>query len=324
MTTAHDHASTAGELLVLRAEDVASLLDIGELIDHLADAFVDLSSGRASAPPRTAALAPAGLLGAMPGHVPGMGLAAKLVTVFSRNRAALPSHQAVIVLFDEDNGAPLALLDGTVITAMRTAAAAALSARLLQRAGGSVLAILGAGVQGHAHLDAFSSAFEPAEIRVCSRDAARARELAGRHPRARPVDSFEAAVRGADVVCCCTDSPVPVLERAWLGPGAHVTSVGAARGGPEVDAATVAEAAIFVESRVAFQPYPAGCHELQGMDPARAAELGEVLAGTRAGRTSDDELTLYKSMGHAVEDIAAADLVVRRARARSVGATVRL
>lgn len=319
-----DHPS-AGELLVLGGEDVAALLDVGELIDHLALAFVELSANRASAPPRTAAFAPAGLLGAMPGHVPAMGLAAKLVSVFAGNHAAgLPSHQAVIVMFDEDTGAPVALLDGTVITAMRTAAAAALSTRLLQRPGARVLAILGAGVQGRAHLEAITSVFDPSEIRIASRNRDHAAELATRHRAARAVDGFEAAVRGADVVCCCTDSPVPVLDHEWLSVGVHVTSVGVARGGPEVDAATVVVAQLFVESRIAFEPYPAGCHELQGMDSSRAAELGEVLSGVRPGRTGDEQLTLYKSMGHAVEDIAAADLVVRHARERSMGVTVRL
>ncbi len=319
-----DHPS-AGELLVLRAEDVTALLDVGELIDHLAVAFVELSANRASVPPRTAAFAPAGLLGAMPGHVPGMGLAAKLVSVFSGNHlVGLPSHQAVIVVFDESTGAPVALLDGTVITAMRTAAAAALSTRLLQRRGARVVAILGAGVQGRAHLEAVTSVLDASEIRIASRDRDRAAELAKSHRDARAVDSFEAAVRGADVVCCCTDSPAPVLHREWLSAGAHVTSVGVARGGPEVDPATVAAAELFVESRVAFEPYPAGCHELQGIDSARAAELGEVLSGVRPGRTGDEQLTLYKSMGHAVEDIAAADLVVRHARERLMGVTVRL
>jgi ornithine cyclodeaminase/alanine dehydrogenase-like protein (mu-crystallin family) len=319
-----DHPST-GELLVLGAEDVAALLDVRELVDHLAVAFVELSAGRASAPPRTAAFAPSGLLGAMPGQVPGMGLGAKLVSVFAGNHAAgLPSHQAVIAVFDENTGAPAALLDGTVITGMRTAATAALSTRLLRRPGARVLAILGAGVQGRAHVEAITSVFGPSEIRIASRNPHHAAELATRHRAARAVDGFEAAVRGADVVCCCTDSPVPVLHHEWLSGGVHVTSVGAARGGPEIDPATVAAAQLFVESRVAFEPYPAGCHELQGIDSSRAAELGEVLSGVRPGRTGDDQLTMYKSMGHAVEDIAAADLVVRHARERSMGVTVRL
>jgi ornithine cyclodeaminase/alanine dehydrogenase-like protein (mu-crystallin family) len=313
------------KVLVLGAGDVASLLDIGELIDHLASAFINLSAGRASAPPRTAAIAPAGLLGVMPAYVPGMGFVAKLVSVFPANHGhGLPSHQALITVFDEDTGRPVALLDGTVITSLRTAAASALSTRLLQRRGASVFAVLGAGVQGRAHLRALTSAFEPEEIRIASRQPDRARDLAKGDGRARAVDSFEDAVRGADVICCCTDSPTPVLRHAWLRPGAHVTSVGASREGPEVDPTTVAAARLFVESRVAFQPYPAGCHELQGVDPSRGTELGEVLAGSQPGRTSDEEQTLYKSMGHAVEDAAAANLVMLRAKEQSVGTVLRL
>ena len=128
-------------------------------------------------------------------------------------------------------------------------------------------------------------------------------------------DAVEDAVHGADVVCCCTHAAEPILRREWLSPGTHVTSVGAALDGPELDPATVGAGLLCVESRVAFQPPPAGSFELQGLDPAKAVELGEVLAGTREGRTSDEQLTVYKSMGHAVEDAAAAALVLERASA---------
>jgi ornithine cyclodeaminase/alanine dehydrogenase-like protein (mu-crystallin family) len=150
-------------------------------------------------------------------------------------------------------------------------------------------------------------AFE--EIRVASRTFEHAAALAD-ETGATAVGSFEEAVRGADVVCCCTHSSAPVLRREWLAPGAHVTSVGAALDGPELDPETVRGGLLCVESRVAFEPPPAGSFELQGLDPEQAVELGEVLAGTRPGRTSDEQLTVYKSMGHAVEDAAAAALVL--------------
>jgi ornithine cyclodeaminase/alanine dehydrogenase-like protein (mu-crystallin family) len=127
------------------------------------------------------------------------------------------------------------------------------------------------------------------------------------------VESFEQAVRGADVVCCCTHASEPVLRREWLSPGAHVTSVGAALDGPELDPETVRAGLLCVESRVGFSPPPAGSFELQELDPAQAVELGEVLAGTRPGRDDDEQITVYKSMGHAVEDAAAAGLVLERA-----------
>jgi alanine dehydrogenase len=147
-------------------------------------------------------------------------------------------------------------------------------------------------------------------VRIVSRDPAHAEALAA-EVGATAVGSFEEAVRGADVVCACTSSAEPVLRREWLEPGTHVTSVGSSMEGPELDRETVTAGLLVIESRVAFQPPPAGSHELQGLEPSDAVELGEVLAGTHPGRTSDEQITVYKSMGHAVEDAAAAALVLR-------------
>jgi ornithine cyclodeaminase/thiomorpholine-carboxylate dehydrogenase len=305
--------------------EVARLLDLDRLLDSLERAFKALSAGSTSVPPRTAARVPDGLLGVMPGYVPGLGLEAKLVTVFPRNHErGLPSHQALIAIFDESDGRPLAVMDGTEITAVRTGASSAVSVRALARADARVLAILGAGVQGGTHLRAVTRVRDFGEVRIASRDRAHAERLAAEHPGARVADSFEAAVRGADVVCCCTDAGVPILDADWLQPGAHVTSVGASARGPELPPDVVRMGLLCVESRIAFQPHPAGAHELQGMDPEVAVELGEVLSGTRPGRTSEDELTVYKSMGHAVEDAAAARLVCDRAIAENAGQVVLL
>lgn len=313
------------ELVVLGQAEVARLLDLELLLDGLATAFVELSGGRTSAPPRVAAQGPAGLLAVMPGYVPGAGLAAKLVTVFPGNHeSGLPSHQALIGLFDEATGRPLAILDGTHITAVRTAAAAALSARILARPDVRVLAILGAGVQGGAHLEAMTRVRDFHEIRVASRTPGHAEALSTRSPRARSMRTFEQAVRGADVVCCCTDSPEPVISYSWLAPGTHVTSVGANLEGPELDAATVRRSHLFVESRMAFSPPPAGSAELLGLDPSIATEVGEVLAGAAPGRTSADEITVYKSMGHAVEDLAAVRIVYEAALREGAGARIKL
>ena len=309
-------------LLLLNAEDVRHLIDLPTLFGALEGALRDLSAGKASVPPRTVARAPGGFLGSMPGYLPGT-LEAKLVAVFPGNHVrGLPSHQALIALFDEETGAPLCVMDGTVITAARTGATAAVAARALAREGASSLAVLGAGVQGRSHLDAFPRLFELDDIRVASRDPRHAETLAGSHPRARVVASFEEAVRGADLVCCCTDADEPVIEHAWLAPGTHVSSVGV---GAEVDEATVRASSIFVEWRGAAEnPPPTGSAELQGLDPASIAEIGEVLAGAHPGRRSDTELTLYKSTGHAVEDAAAARQVFDRATAEGVGTTFEL
>ena len=313
------------EVLFLSEADVASLLDLDELLEALAGAFRALSAGHVSAPPRSAARSDVGLLGAMPVHLPGTGLVAKLVTVFPGNhRLGRPSHQALIALFGDGDGTPVAVMDGRHVTAARPGAAAALAAATLARADARVLAVLGAGVQGRSHLEAFPRVRPFREIRVASRSAAHAAALAARHPAARAVASFEEAVAGAVVVCCCTDASEPVLRAAWLAPGAHVSSVGGTFG-PELDPATVRQGRVFVEWRgVVTNPPPAGAHELQGLDPADVTEIGEVLAGERPGRGGDGQLTVYKSTGHAVEDAAAARLVYERALREGAGVTVTL
>jgi ornithine cyclodeaminase len=310
-------------MLVLTRAQVRELLDLDLLLDALERAFVELSAGRTSVPPRIAANTQRGFLAAMPGYADGV-LETKLVSVFPGNHAAgLPSHQATIAVFDDETGTPLALLDGTEITATRTGASSAVSTRALAREDARVLAVLGAGVQGRSHIEAARRVRDLEEIRVASRNADHARALA-EEVGGVAFDSFEYAVSGADVVCACTDAGEPVLRADWLGPGTHVTSVGASREGPELDQATVTAGLLVVESCVAFEPYPAGAHELQGLDPDSAVELGEVLAGTREGRTSSERITVYKSMGHAVEDVAAAGLVYRRAREQGIGTEVEL
>jgi ornithine cyclodeaminase/alanine dehydrogenase-like protein (mu-crystallin family) len=309
------------ELLYLSRPEVERLLDIDAMLSALAKALVIFSSGVTSVPPRVAARVPdAGLLGAMAGYVPGVALEVKLVSVFPGNHArGLPSHQGLIALFDEHGGQPLVVMDGTYITAIRTGGTAAVAANTLARRDARVLAILGAGVQGGAHLETFTRIRDFGEIRVASRDQAKAKSLAARHPRARVATTFEDAVRGADVVACCTDAREPVIRLEWLAPGVHVSSVGGTFG-PELDPETMAAAKVFVEWRgAALNAPPAGAHELQGLDANAITELGEVLAGTRQGRTSDDELTVYKSTGHAVEDAATARLVYDRALAEGAG-----
>ena len=311
------------ELLVISQADVERLLDLDALLEALGNAFQEVTAGRTSVPPRTAARTRAGLLGVMPGYLPGAGLESKLVAVFPGNHQhGLPSHLALIALFDEETGRPLALMDGTHITAVRTAAAAALSVRLLARPDARVLAILGAGVQGRNHLAAVTRVRDFHEIRIASRNRDHAEALASGSTLARGMCSFEEAVRGADVVCCCTDAAEPIISYGWLTPGVHVTSVGSNPAGPELDADTVRRGRLFVESRVAFSPPPAGSAELVDLDPALATELGEVLADTTRGRGAPDEITVYKSMGHAVEDAAAARLVYDRALREGAGSRV--
>jgi alanine dehydrogenase len=310
-------------VLVLSRAEVRRLLDLDQLLEALERAFVELSAGRASVPPRIAASTERGFLAAMPGYADGI-LETKLVSVFAGNHdVGLPSHQATIALFDDETGKPLALMDGTEITAVRTGAASAVATRALARPDARVLAVLGAGVQARSHIDAVTRVRQFDEVRVASRNPEHAAALAA-EVGGTACASFEEAVSAADVVCACTDAGEPIFPADWLAPGMHVTSVGASREGPELDPAVVRAGLLAVESRVAFEPYPAGAHELQGVDPSAAVELGEILAGTREGRTSADEITVYKSTGHAVEDAAAAGLVYRRALEDGVGTEVEL
>ncbi len=320
------HGPGVRELLYLSRDDVESLLDIDAMLDALGKALVALSAGITIVPPRVGIrVAKLGLMGTMPGYLPGVALEVKLVSVFPDNHHhSLPSHQGLIALFDESNGAPLAVMDGTYITAIRTGGTAAVATRALAGKNARVLAILGAGVQGASHLETFPRVRDFTEIRIASRDVQKAADLASHHPRAHAAASFEEAVRGADVVACCTDAREPVIRREWLKPGAHVSSVGGTFG-PEIDPETVSSARLFVEWRgAATNPPPAGAHELQSLDPGQLTEVGEVLAGTRPGRLSSEEITVYKSTGHAVEDAATARLVYDRALAEGVGVTLPL
>ncbi len=311
---------------MLGRAEVERLLDPHLLLDALADAFAALSRGELSVPPRIAATVDgAGMLVAMPGYTPAAGLGVKLVSLFPGNAGrGLPTHQALICLLDPATGTPTTLMDGTHITALRTAAAAALSVRLLARPDARVLAIAGAGVQGAAHLAMISRVRELDEVRITSRTPGHARALAATDPRATAVDGVEAAVAGADLVALCTHAGEPVLEAGWVAPGTHVTSVGYAPPHGELDRATIERGSLFVEARAAFAPPPAGCIELAGLDPDAAAELGEVLLGRRPGRVAAEQVTVYKSMGHAVEDLAAARLVDERARREGAGTLVEL
>jgi ornithine cyclodeaminase len=315
-------------VIFLSEAEVRELLDLDELVDALAAAHRDLSAGDASMPPRIAAMVQErqGLLGVMPAYLPSAGLACKLVTLFPQN-IDRHTHQAVIVAFDPENGTPIAVMDGTYITATRTAAGSALATRLLAREDAEVLALLGTGVQARSHARALPRVRAFSEIRVAGRDRSRAEALAEEiGPHARAVSSYEEAIRGSDVVAATTHATEPIVRREWLSPGVHVNSVGLNPSGREVDEQTVADALLVVESREsALAPPPAGAPELVGVSPADVhAELGELVAGTKPGRSSQDEITLYKSVGVAVQDVAAAALVLAAAKGRSVGRAIEL
>jgi ornithine cyclodeaminase len=312
-------------MLVLTRADVERLLDLDALVDALADAHVQLSNGKVSMPPRIAAQVDEreALLGAMPSYVPERALACKLVTLFPQNTDR-HTHQAVICVFDHGNGTPLALMDGTYITATRTAAGSALATRLLAREDARVLAILGTGVQARSHAHALTRVRDFEEVRIAGRDPTKVQALAD-ELRAHAAGSYEDALRGADVVAATTHTVDAIVRREWLAPGVHVNSVGLNPQGREVDEATVAEARLAVESRASsFAAPPAGAPELVGVPSDDAVELGELVAGTRPGRATPDEITLYKSVGVAVQDAAAAALVLASAQKQGMGREIEL
>lgn len=288
---------------------VRDLLHMEELIPAMAGALADLSSGKVVQPMRV--MLPVadhgGFLGLMPAYAGALG--AKLVTFYPNNQG-VPSHHAMILLFRPETGEPLVTMDGRLITEMRTAAVSAVATKLLARPDASVLGILGAGVQARSHLEALRLVRPFREIRVWSPRNARAfaGEL-GIHAAA----SAEEAVRGADVVVVATTSQTPVLFGKWLSPGTHVNAVGAPR--PtwrELDDDVLRKARLYVEQR------EAATRESGDVIAAGQvhAEIGEVVSGTMPGRQSGAEITLFKSVGLAVEDVVSADLVYRKAIAR--------
>ena len=292
--------------MILDEAAVRDLLHMEELIPAMAGALADLSSGKVVQPMRV--MLPVadhgGFLGLMPAYAGALG--AKLVTFYPNNRG-VPSHHAMILLFRPETGEPLVTMDGRLITEMRTAAVSAVATKLLARPDASVLGILGAGVQARSHLEALRLVRPFREIRVWSPRNARAfaGEL-GIHAAA----SAEEAVRGADVVVVATTSQTPVLFGKWLSPGVHVNAVGAPR--PtwrELDDDVLRTARLYVEQR------EAATRESGDVIAAGQvyAEIGEVVSGTKPGRQSAEEITLFKSVGVAVEDVVSADLVYRKA-----------
>jgi alanine dehydrogenase len=317
-------------MLVLNQEQVLALLDMDALIEALAPAMVELSAGKISMPARSMAQTEQGLLGVMPAYLPSSRtLSCKLVSVFPKNgERGLPTHQAAMMLFDAGSGEPLALLDGASITAWRTAAGSALATRLLAWREASVLLIIGTGVQALSHARAIPRVRKIREIRVAGRhpqtSADFARELSvefDTEVRAFPI--AREAFSGAHIVCACTHADQPVVQGAWLGQGIHVNSVGLNAQGCELDRDAVKRASVFVESRAAaLAPPPSGANDLAGAEVT--AEIGELLAGSHPGRKSSEEITLYKSVGVAVQDAVAARLVYDAALKRRVGTEISL
>ena len=292
--------------LFLNEEQVRQHLQMADLIPVMEKALIDFSAGKVTQPVRSVIKVdpPSGFLGLMPALTPD-GLGLKAVTFYPSNaNHGIPTHMATIFLVDPQTGAPLAVMDGTLITEMRTAAVSAAATRLLASRDAKVLAILGSGVQARSHVKALRLVRQFKEIRVWSPTKQHAEQFAG-EIRARAV-SAETAVRGADVVVTATNSKTPVLKGSWLKPGCHVNAVGACRPDwRELDDEAMSNV-VFVDSRE-------GAMKESGDIILSAAEIyaevGEVFTGKVPSRSS--QTTIFKSLGMAVEDIAAASLVYR-------------
>lgn len=323
---------------LLTEQQVHSLLPMSDLIPAMEAALAKFSAREVLQPVRSVlTVGPTkAYFGLMPAYVPAPGsLGAKLVTVFGENHTRnLPSHLATILLLDPETGALLALMDGRYITEARTAAVSAVSTRFLGRAAASTLAIIGSGVQARSHLEAYQHVRQIKEVRIWSPRAHSRRQFVDEmSPKAGiPIiaaDSAEAAVRGADLVVLVTSSPTPVIDDAWVSAGAHVVCVGACRPTQrEMPPLLVKRSRLYVDSRDAalVEAGDIVMNIADGLFDAThiRGELGDVVLGRAGGRTSDDEVTVFKSLGMAVEDVVAADLVFRRAVESGAGTELTL
>jgi alanine dehydrogenase len=287
---------------------VSRLLRMEEVIPAMERALTDFSSGKVVQPTRV--MVPVaehqGFLGLMPAYT-GAALGTKLVAFYPHN-TDVPTHHATILLFKPETGEPLVTIDGRFITEVRTAAVSAVATERLARLDASVLAIIGSGVQARSHLEALRLVRDFREVRVWS--PRRAAAFAEEHGGVRATASAEEAVRGADVVVTATTSSTPVLSGEWLSPGTHINALGAPRPNwRELDDEVLRHSRIYVDSREAAMK--------ESGDVIAAgeifAEVGEVVSGAKPARQSAEEVTLFKSLGLAVEDVATAELVYRKA-----------
>jgi ornithine cyclodeaminase len=321
------------ETLVVNQSEVPRLLPMKECIEVMARTFAALDRGEATLPQRQILWLPdrSGALGLMPAHLTALGaLGVKAVTFFPRNEGTeLDSHQGAVLLFESGRGRLLAVIDATSVTAVRTAAVTALATRLLAREDAGELALVGSGVQARTHLEALLLVRKVRRVRVASKTPDRARAFAERESKRHGIailacDSVREAVEGADIVCTVTSSREPVVLGQWLAPGTHVNAVGSSvASARELDSAAVVRARLFVDRREAALE-EAGDFLIPKKEGAVAdahivGELGQLLTGSVSGRQSPSEITLFKSVGLAIEDVASAQHIYAKARGSGSG-----
>lgn len=324
------------EIRILRGADVRAVLPMSECIELMGRTMIAVAERRIVLPLRSVMVMPGdrGMLGNMPGYLSDPEcFGVKLVSLIPRNKPPqFSSHIGLVLLFEIEHGRPVALLDAAEITAIRTAAASGLATRLLARPDASDLAILGAGEQARSHLEAMLAVRPLRRIRLWARDAAKARAFAesegARHRcTIETPASVREAVDGADIVCTVTKAREPILRGEWLGPGAHLNVVGSSIASTaEIDTAAVVRSRFFVDCRDSTV-HEGGEYrralESGAISPAHIlGEIGEVANRTKVGRATREDVTLYKSLGIAPQDLAAAHYALERARAAGIGQVI--
>jgi ornithine cyclodeaminase/alanine dehydrogenase-like protein (mu-crystallin family) len=324
-------------ILILNHAEVEHLLPIRECIPVMIDALSSLARGDVHQPLRMIVRPPdaRGMMGLMPSYRASArgAYGVKVVCIFPDNpQQGLDAHQGSVMLLSGETGELLALMNASAITAIRTAAVSGVATELLAREDASELAIIGAGVQARTHIEAMACVRPIKRARIASRSVENARKFAGEMASRygfpiEPVETVEMAVRGADLIVTATTAPEPVLKREWLAPGAHVNAVGASLSTTrEVDSATMAAASLFVDRRESTinesGDYLIALREGAITTDHIRAEIGELLIANQVGRTSREEITLFKSLGLAVEDLASAEYLYQKAKAMQAGTWV--
>jgi ornithine cyclodeaminase/alanine dehydrogenase-like protein (mu-crystallin family) len=321
------------EIRVLRGADVRRLLPMAECIDLMQRTMIAVSEGRVVLPLRSILIMPGdrGMMGVMPGYLADPEcFGVKLVSLIPRNKPPeFSSHLGLVMLFESEHGCPVALLDAAEITAIRTAAASGLATRLLSRQDAGDLALLGAGEQARSHLEAMLTVRTLRRVRVWGRDQNKAERFAHEQSAKHGITidtapTVRAAVAGADIICTTTKAREPILMGEWLTPGAHLNVVGSSiAAAAEIDTLAVVKARFFVDCR--DSTLHEGGEFLRALNSGAitsehiVGEIGEVANGSRIGRNSPSEVTLYKSLGIAPQDLASAHHVLQKARAGGVG-----
>jgi ornithine cyclodeaminase len=320
------------QIRILSGEQVREAIDMPMAIEAMRRAFAALSDGEATVPLRLTLETGDGITLMMPAHLHGQSAGLKVASVYPGNaELGVPVVQAVVLLIDRSTGAVRAMMDGTWLTALRTGAAGGLATDLLAREHASTVALFGAGVQARTQLEAVCCVRPVKEVRVVSRGAESAQTLIAELEgvSARAAESPADALSGADIVIAATDSKTPVFDGSLVEPGAHVTAVGSfTHEMREVDTALVERARVVVDQREAALseagditgPIRDGAVDASVV----SAELGEIVSGRAPARVSEEEITLFKSVGNAVQDVAVAALVLSEAEERGLGQTVEL